>query len=123
MSTQVFRRRVLSAQAVYYVVTGLWPVVHLRSFEALTGPKTDDWLVHTVGLLATAIGLSLGTAVLRDEANDPVVGTLAVTGALAFAAIDLWYGLSGRIPSIYLADAAVQLIVIALLSWTRLRSH
>lgn len=117
------RRRVLTVQAVYYVVTGIWPVVHLPSFEAVTGPKTDDWLVHTVGLLAAAIGLSLGTAVLRDEANDPVVGTLAVTGALAFAAIDLWYGLAGRIAPIYLADAAVQLILIVLLLWTRYRPH
>lgn len=108
---------------MYYTVTGVWPVVHLRSFEEVTGPKTDDWLVHTVGLLATAIGVSLGTAVLRDEANDPVVGTLAVTGALAFAAIDLWYGLAGRIPTIYLADAAVQLILVTLLLWSRQRSH
>jgi len=119
----VWRRRVLAVQAVYYGVTGIWPVVHLPSFEAVTGPKTDDWLVHMVGLLAAAIGLSLGTAVLRDEANHPVVGTLAVTGALAFAAIDLWYGFSGRIPPIYLADAAVQLILVVLLLWTRLRTR
>jgi hypothetical protein len=119
----VWRRRVLSVQAVYYVVTGIWPLIHLPSFEAVTGPKTDDWLVHTVGLLAATIGLSLGTAVLRDEANDPVVGTLAVSAALAFAAIDLWYGLGGRIPQIYLADAAVQLVLIVLLLWTRHRAH
>ena len=118
-----FRRRVLSVQAGYYLITGIWPIVHLPSFEAVTGPKTDDWLVHTVGLLAAAIGISLGTAVLRDEAGDPLAGAIAVSSALAFAAIDLWYGLSGRISPVYLGDAAVQLILVALVLWTRVRSH
>jgi hypothetical protein len=116
-----WRRRVIPAQAVYYVVTGLWPIIHLRSFEAITGPKVDDWLVHTVGLLAAAVGCSLGTAALRGQTQSAVVSTLAVTSALAFAAIDLWYGLSGRISSIYLADAAVQLSLIALLLFTKAR--
>jgi uncharacterized membrane protein YecN with MAPEG domain len=119
-----WRRRVISVQAVYYVVTGIWPVIHLSSFEAVTGPKVDDWLVHTVGLLATAIGLSLGIAVLRDESDDRVVGALAVTSALAFASIDLWYGLSGLISPVYLADAAVQVVLIVLvLSSTRRSSQ
>jgi hypothetical protein len=116
-----WRRRVIAAQALYYVVTGLWPLFHLRSFEAVTGPKTDDWLVHTVGLLAAAIGASLGTAVLRRQTQGAVVSTLATTSAFAFAAIDLWYGLSGRIPPIYLADAAAQLGLIVLLLLTRVR--
>ena len=40
------------AQGGYYAITGVWPLVHMRSFEAVTGPKQDHWLVHTVaGLL------------------------------------------------------------------------
>ena len=35
------------------IVGELWPLVHLRSLEGVFGPKTDEWLVHTVaGLLA-----------------------------------------------------------------------
>jgi hypothetical protein len=115
-----WRRLVIAAQASYYVVTGLWPIIHLRSFEVVTGPKEDDWLVHTVGLLAAAIGGSLGTAVLRFETHGAAVTALAMTSALAFAAIDLWYGLNGRISPIYLADAVVELGLIALLFLTRL---
>jgi hypothetical protein len=50
-----WRRRLIAFQAAYYLATGLWPLVHLPSFEAVTGPKTDDWLVHMVGLLAGVI--------------------------------------------------------------------
>ncbi len=32
------------AQAVLYVATGVWPLVHMRSFEAVTGRKRERWL-------------------------------------------------------------------------------
>lgn len=38
-------------QGIYYVASGLWPLLHMRSFEAVTGPKRDKWLVNTVGAL------------------------------------------------------------------------
>ncbi|MFH5804425.1 hypothetical protein ACG2DA_10255, partial [Alienimonas sp. DA493] len=52
-------RRLLVGQGLYYVATGVWPLVHIRSFEFVTGPKTDDWLVQTVGALVLAIGGTL----------------------------------------------------------------
>jgi ABC-type dipeptide/oligopeptide/nickel transport system permease subunit len=111
-------RRVIGCQAVYYGVTGLWPLVHLPSFEAVTGPKTDDWLVHMVGLLAAVIGAALGTAAAYDRARAAEVMALAVGSALAFAGIDLWYGLHGRISPIYLADSVVQVALIIVLGAT-----
>lgn len=115
----LWRRRILAFQSAYYVLTGLWPVVHYPSFEAVTGPKTDDWLVHTVGLLAFVIGAALGVAAARNHIRAPDIIVLAVGAALAFAGIDLWYGLPGQIPPIYLADAAVELGFVAALVWTR----
>jgi hypothetical protein len=114
-----WHRRILAFQSTYYVLTGLWPVAHYRSFEAVTGPKTDDWLVHTVGLLAFVIGATLGVAVARNHIRAPDIIVLAVGAALAFAGIDLWYGLPGQIAPIYLADAAVELGLVAALVWTR----
>jgi energy-converting hydrogenase Eha subunit E len=116
-----WRRGLLAFQAGYYVLTGLWPLVHLSSFEAVTGPKIDDWLVRMVGLLAAAIGATLGVAAARQHTRTPEAVVLAASAALAFAAIDLWYGLNGRISLIYLADAAVQLGLIALLALTGTR--
>jgi hypothetical protein len=114
-----WRRRLLALQSAYYGITGIWPLLHLRSFEAVTGPKIDDWLVHMVGLLAAAIGLVLGAATVRNRVRSPEVVLLAATGAVAFAAIDLWYGLTGHISPIYLADAGVQVCLIAGLLFTR----
>jgi hypothetical protein len=114
-----WRRRLLGFQSAYYLLTGLWPLVHLPSFEAVTGPKTDDWLVRTVGLLAVAIGASLGVAAARGSTRSAEVVVLAAGAALAFAGIDLWYGLTGRILPIYLADAAVEVAVLVVLALTR----
>jgi len=46
-------------QGLFYVITGVWPLLHRRSFEAVTGPKQDWWLVKTVGVLVSTIGASL----------------------------------------------------------------
>jgi hypothetical protein len=103
-------RIVLYAQAFYYVVTGLWPVFHLRSFEIVTGHKTDDWLVQMVGLLAAAIGLALFTGARTSPVPGAIV-LLALASEASFAAIDIVYASAGRISPIYLADAAVELLL------------
>lgn len=96
----------------YYVATGLWPLIHLASFESVTGAKTDDWLVHMVGLLAAVIGATLLRASTRPTAD---TAFLAVASALAFAVIDVWYAATGVISPIYVADAVVELLLIAAL--------
>jgi hypothetical protein len=35
--------------APYLLATGVWSLVHRRSFERVTGPKEDYWLVQAVG--------------------------------------------------------------------------
>jgi hypothetical protein len=114
-----WRWRLLAFQSGYYGVTGIWPILHLPSFEAITGPKTEDWLVHMVGLLAVAIGVVLGVATARNRVRSPEVVLLAATSAAAFAAIDLWYGSSGRISPVYLTDAGLQICLIGGLLLTR----
>jgi hypothetical protein len=52
-------RIALLVQGGYYVATGIWPLLSMRSFERITGPKIDKWLVKTVGLLVTAIGATI----------------------------------------------------------------
>ena len=114
-------RLLLGGQAAYYIFSGLWPILHMGSFEAITGPKVDDWLVRMVGLLAATIGITLAVA-LRGRRIGPEVRTLAILSALSFAAIDLRYALQGRISSIYLADAVVELALVAFLVLAQLRA-
>jgi hypothetical protein len=111
------RRRIARFQAVYYVATGVWPIASMRTFEAVTGPKTEDWLVRTVGLLAATIGLVLGgrtirvtTSARRDGEPDVALG---VGSALAFATTDVAHVVRREISPIYLADAALELALVA----------
>jgi hypothetical protein len=113
------RSRILAFQSTYYILTGLWPLVHFASFELVTGPKTDDWLVRMVGLLVVLIGVTLAIAVRRGAVHTLEITVLAAGATLAFSFIDIWYALSGRISCIYLADAALELVLLAALLLTR----
>ena len=95
--------------AAYYGITGTWPLIHMRSFEAVTGLKTDRWLVHMVGALALANGLALAAALTRREFGVETY-TLALGSIAAFTAIDVIYVSRGTIGQIYLGDAAVELL-------------
>ncbi len=106
------RRRALAALAAYYAVTGVWPIAHMRSFETVTGPKTDTWLVNMVAALALANGTALAFGLRREKISTETTA-LAVCSALAFAAIDVVYVARGRIRPIYLGDAAVELALAA----------
>lgn len=105
-------RTALRIQAVYYVGTGLWPLASRRTFEAVTGPKTDWWLVQMVGLLAGTIGTAIAMGA-REERPPPAIRTLGVLSALSFAGIDVVHAARRRISPIYLADAVLELALAA----------
>jgi len=95
---------------------GLWPLVHLRSFEAVLGPKVDRWLVYTVAGLMVCIG----TAQLTSSAHPASVRQarrLGVGTALTLGGIDLVYVARRRISPMYLVDAAAE--AAWLLAWAR----
>jgi hypothetical protein len=99
-------------QGLYFLLTGVWPLVSMRTFLMVTGPKTDLWLVKTVGVLVAVIGAALLAAGYRGQPV-PEVGLLAVGSALGLAAIDVVYVARRVIPPVYLADAAAEVALIA----------
>lgn len=98
---------------LFAVGSGLWPLLHMRSFEAVLGPKVDRWLVRTVAGLLVTNGLAIASAG-RDPAALRVAARVAVGTAATLAGIDLVYVPRGRISRVYLVDAAVELGWIAL---------
>ena len=100
-------RRLAMTQAAYYAATGVWPLLDIESFERVTGPKTDRWLVRTVGALVTVIGASLSLAARDDPARGETV-VVAAGSALALGTIDAVYVAKRRISPIYLVDALAQ---------------
>lgn len=99
------------SQGAYWLVTGVWPLIHIDSFEAVTGRKKDKWLVKTAGLLISCIGgflLWKGLARRTEEAD----AALGASAAASLTAIDVWYTAEGKIPPIYLADAVAEVGLI-----------
>ena len=112
--------RLARLQAIFYIVTGVWPFVSIRSFEAVTGPKVDRWLVKTVGALVTVIGAALALASRRKQLAPELV-VVAAGSAAALAAIDTVYVAKRRISPVYLLDAVTEIAIVA--GWARLWSR
>lgn len=105
------KKTILITQGCYYLITGLWPIVHLPSFVTITGPKDDYWLVKMVALLTMSAGITMLAAYKNSNASL----VLNFTFALSYLIIDLTYTLNGTIRKVYLGDAIVELIFIALI--------
>lgn len=104
-------RSLLLAQGTYYLATGIWPLLDRRSFERVTGPKTDFWLVRTVGSLIAIAGATMIVASARRQPA-PDSATLAIGTAAALGAVDTVYATGGRISRIYLLDAIAELALV-----------
>src|SRR4051812_27989036 len=117
-------RFVLLIQSAVYIVTGLWSIVSRSTFERVTGPKTDYWLVRMVGLLALVIGGSLLAAAWQETVSAAEWG-LAIGSAVAFAAVDLTYAIPRRISRVYLLDALFELAIVVglVVSWYSAAPH
>lgn len=103
----------LLTQGLYYLLTGLWPIIDITSFQKVTGPKRDVWLVICVGSVITIIAVTLLVAVITKNTS-PAILTLAVGSSLALTLIDVKYVFNRTISPIYLLDAVLE---IAILIW------
>jgi hypothetical protein len=116
-------------QGLYSLLTGVWPLADIASFQAVTGVKTDHlvtgrqsdhWLVNTVAVLLTANALVFLFAAWRGRPS-PEVMLLAVASAIGLAAIDLIYVSRGVLAPIYLADAAIEFVFLG--GWVWVATH
>jgi hypothetical protein len=107
-------------QGAYYFSFGLWPLVSIRTFEAIAGEKTDNlvtgleadhWLVYTVGLLIAVIGATLLLSAWRNSVSLETA-VLGGASALTLGAIDVVYVARQTILPIYLADAGIEVIFV-----------
>jgi hypothetical protein len=104
-------RPVAAVQGAYYFLTGVWPLLDLDSFQAVTGPKADLWLVYSVGSLVAVIGATLVWAAASGRIASEIAA-LAIGSALVLGMIDVIFVARGVISWVYLIDAAGQAAVI-----------
>src|SRR5215207_11107073 len=81
---------ILWIQTAYFLLTGIWPLISIRTFIMVTGEKTDHlptgreadhWLVMTAGVLITSIALSLLSAAWQRRAFAETI-TVAIGAAV-----------------------------------------
>lgn len=108
------------AQGGYFAFTGLWPIIDINSFMAVTGPKTDLWLVKTFGaLVCIPAAILLWSAATGRRAAALVIS--GIGSALVLGACDLIYVAQGVIDKIYLLDAAAEVAFI--IAWCAVLRH
>lgn len=103
-------------QGIYWTITGIWPLVHMPSFVWVSGPKEDYWLVRTVGLLLTVIGVVLLSAGYKKRVT-PEIKWLGIGGAASMAFIDFYYALQDVIWDIYMLDGVLEITLLLLWFW------
>lgn len=104
-------RHLAVAQGAFYLATGLWPLVSMRTFELASGPKVEKWLVKTMGALIAAVG----GALLLQRRQTRAVMPLGMLAAATLGASDVVHASKGRIKRTYLLDAAAESML--LLGW------
>jgi len=113
--------RLALAQGVFYFASGLWPILSLKTFEAVTGPKLEGWLVKTTGAMIANVGAALAMAGARGKVSREM-RILGAGAAASLAVVDFHYaGARRRISPVYLIDGAVQLATAALWGLAALR--
>ena len=105
------------AQGVSTMLGGVWPLLSMRSFEAVFGRKEDRWLVYTVSGLLVTNGISQVVAARAGAVSTARVLGCGTAGTLL--AIDLVFVPMGRIRWTYVIDAAFESAWIGL--WSRAR--
>ena len=101
-------RLVLGLQGLYYLLAGLWPFLHLRSFVWVFGEKRDLFQLDVASALIVAIGAILLLAAARRPRPDGLLVSLGAASALALALVGLKH--AGAIRPVVWIDFAVELL-------------
>ena len=99
--------RVARAQGLFNVVGGAWPILWLRSFEWVFGPKEEEWLQKTSGALFMSVGIA---QLMTEDSPESIrfARRVGVGVALTYLTIDLIYVPKGRLRMTYLLDALME---------------
>lgn len=104
------------AHGVFNLVGGVWPLVHMRSFEFVFGPKRDKWLVCTVAGLLVGVGWSQLRVAPTGE-GVAYARRIGVAAAATLLTVELYYVPRGVIRPTYLVDSVLEAAWIR--AWSR----
>jgi hypothetical protein len=102
-------KSLLFIQGVYTLITAIWPLIDIKSFMVVTGPKTDIWLVKTVAVVLLPIAAFYLINIYRPGEILHLV-LIGVINSIGLAIIDFYYSGKNIISRIYAVDGALQVI-------------
>lgn len=108
-------KTVLLIQGLFYLMTAIWPLVHIRSFEKITGPKQEHWLVYTVAVMILCSSLVFLSAATGPFMVGKEVIILSLSNIIALAGIDIVFVFKRIISKVYLLDALAELALAVML--------
>lgn len=108
-------KTVFSIAGIYYLITAIWPLVSIRTFEKVSGPKIDKWLVYTVSLLLLGPSLLYLYSGFSDSEVHNSIIFLALINAIALTFIDVYFSFKKVIWKTYLIDAVLQILIMVAL--------
>lgn len=94
------------AQGIYYVVTGLWPVVFPRHYMDSTEQESHQVVAQVLGGVVAAIGGALALDVVPARASRWV----GLGSALALGAGGAYFAIRGKGVPVNATDAVVQAV-------------
>lgn len=97
-------RTVRRAQGVYYVATGLWPVVAVRHYMAATGQESHPWAARILGGVVVVVGVALAAELVPASLAKRV--SLATAALLATGAA--YFAIRGKGVAVNSVDGALQ---------------
>ncbi|GAB0157916.1 hypothetical protein CHRYSEOSP005_32100 [Chryseobacterium sp. Alg-005] len=103
-------------QGIYFFITGVWPLIHLKSFMEVTGPKTDIWLVQTVAVLILSHSMLFFYIAFKKRIL-PVYALMGMITTSGLAIIELYYYFQGTLKWVYFIDSVIEILFFIYWLW------
>lgn len=112
-----WRRRVLLIQGGYYIVAGLWPLIHFSSFARFVAVDMNPFQSQVFSALLVVIGAVLIEGARRQPPGPyPTLLGAAVAGAIALVSL-VWlprFGVAGGLWADLAMEVAFAVILVLL---------
>lgn len=110
-----WRRWILAAQGAYYVLTGLWSIIHFSSFTRAVALTINPFQAHAFAAVIVVVGANLAEAARRDAPGRfPTQLGAAVAGAIALVEL-IWLPRLGPGGALWLDFVVEVAFVVALI--------
>jgi peptidoglycan/LPS O-acetylase OafA/YrhL len=109
-----WRRRVLVVQGCYYLLTGIWPLVHFNSFADAVALAINPFQAQVFGAVIAVVG---GSLIEAGRRGPPAAATtalgIAVAGAIAMVSL-LWLPRQSATSALWI-DLAIEIVFAVVL--------